>query len=78
MRTAASSFEVVGWLLVQGCHAKVGNLDLAICLEQDVLGLQVAMADVEAVTILESAHHLPIIEYRFLFAEAAVPVDEVE
>ena len=78
MRTAASGLEVMGWLLVQGCHAKVGNLDLAICLEQDVLGLQVSMADVEAVAILEGAHHLAIIEDGFLFAKFAVPVDEVE
>ena len=36
------------------------------------------MADVEAVAILESAHHLAKVEDCFLFVELAVPVDEVE
>lgn len=44
--------------LVQGSHSEVGNLDLHIGCDQDVLGLQVAMANIEGMTVCDRTDHL--------------------
>lgn len=39
---------------LQCCHAKVCNLDVALFVEQKVLWLQIAMADVETMTVVDT------------------------
>lgn len=58
MGATACSGKLVGVSLMQGSHAKVGNLDLVIGGDQNILRLQVAVADVKGVTIRDCANHL--------------------
>lgn len=78
MWTPTSRSQLMVWALVQRRHAKVGNLDLAVRFQQDILRLQIAMANVERVAVFKCAHDLAEVEYGFLFIEGAVPVDELE
>ena len=62
---------------LQGGHAKVGDLDhLARAVEQQVLGLQVAVADAEPVAIVHAKDHLAEVVACLVRTEAP-PGDEV-
>jgi hypothetical protein len=58
MRTAARGLEELVDLLERG-HPKVGYLDVAFLVEEQVLGLEVAVADVEAMAVVDARDAAP-------------------
>lgn len=36
---------------LKGCHTEIDNFDVAIAVHEDVLGLEIAMADIETMTV---------------------------
>lgn len=53
MRTSAGRFEKLV-VALEGSHAEVGYLDVAILVEKQILRLQVAMTYVEPVAVVDS------------------------
>ena len=53
MRRSTASLEhlVVSF---QGSHTKVGNLNVALTIKQQIFGLQIPMADVESMTVVNT------------------------
>lgn len=78
VRAAASCNETMVRRLVQGSHAKVGNFDFVVGSQQNVLGFEIAMTDVEGMTVLESAHHLSKEKHGALLYEATIVIDVVK
>ena len=59
---------------------KVGDLDLILVVEQDVLGLQVAMVHVESVAVLDGLCHLNQVAARHVLLDLAAlgnPIEEL-
>lgn len=52
-RTAASLKHLV--VSLERGHAKVGNLDVALAIKQQVFGLQIPMADIEAMAVVDTS-----------------------
>ena len=77
MRAAATRLEQAPFAF-KGGHAKVGNLDVLLRVEQEVLGLEVAVADVEAVTVVDARNDLLEVVARFVGVEALSPDEVVE
>ena len=61
---------------LESSHAKVGNLDVAVRVQEQVLWLQVAVANVEAVTVVYAGNDLAKIPAGLVWVEATLR-DEV-
>ena len=59
-------------------QAEVGEDDVALLVEQDVLGLQVPVHDVEGVEVAQGAGDLGGVEARPRLQEASLPLQVVE
>lgn len=68
---AAARLEELAAALESG-HAKVGNLDVALAVEEQVLGLEVAVADVEPVAVVDARDDLLEVVQRLVRAELAL------
>lgn len=64
--------------LVKGRHAKISNLDLEICRDEDILGLQIAMADVEGMAICDGTDDLSEEVDGDLLTKSTLGIDECE
>jgi len=78
VRTAACSRQLMVWRLVQCGHAEVSNFDLSILREKDILGLEIAVANIEVMTVLQRAHYLAEKINRHGFLKEAMIVDKRE
>jgi hypothetical protein len=56
------------------CGTKVGELDVALAIEKNVLGLEVTIDDVVTMQEVQRQHHLHDVEPRHVLWEAARPV----
>lgn len=59
-------------------HAEVGHLDVALGVEQEVLRLEVAMADVESVAVIDRVDDLLEVVHRLGFLQPATRDEVVE
>ena len=75
--TTAARLEELAAALERG-HAKVGDLDVALAVEEQVLGLEVTVADVEAVAVVDSRDDLLEVVQGLVRAELALPHEVVE
>jgi hypothetical protein len=78
VRASAGGSELVRWTLLYGRHAKVSNFDLTSLGEENILRLEISMANVERVAIVKCANDLSEIEYGFWLREAAHSIDVVK
>lgn len=78
MGASASGGELMRVGLMKSSHAKIGNLDLEISRDQDVLWFEVAMADVERVTVCDRANNLTKEVDGNLLTQPTPHVDEGE
>lgn len=71
MRTATAGFEqpVAG---LEGRHAKVGNLDVSLGIEQQVLRLEISMTNVEAVAVVHPSYDLLEVPRRLIRRESTL------
>ena len=53
-------------------HAKVGHLDVLVPVQQEVLGLQVAVADVEAVAVVYTSNDLLKVPAGLVWVQSAL------
>lgn len=72
MRATTGRLESVVWALVECCHSKVGDFDVQIFVQQNVLRLQVSMADIEGVAIANGAENLPEVLHCFLLFQPSL------
>ena len=63
---------------VERREAEVGDLEVSVAVEQQVLGLEVAVADALVVAVLDAADELLEVEARGRLVEAALCNDLVE
>merc|ERR1719215_1019171 len=66
-----SAAQGVGSVLNDLCEAKVGQLHVAIVIDEDVLRLEIAVNDVVVMAILEDRCYLRSVEHRRVVVEAA-------
>lgn len=78
MGAPARSSQPVAWTLLDGSHAKIGDLDKAVARNENILGLQIAVANVEGMAIVESADDLSKEPNRFFLVEVLVGIDVLE
>ena len=57
---------------LKGCHSEVHDLDIAITIHEDILRLEVAMTDVEAVAVGQASDHLAKYAHGLWFWETAI------
>jgi hypothetical protein len=63
---------------LKSSHSEVSKLDIVVSIEKDVLGLQIAMADIESVAIPEGGDYLAEQSNSFFFGERSVVGNVVE
>jgi hypothetical protein len=51
---------------IQRCHAKVRDLDVLLLVEKEVLRLEISMADVEPMAVVETSDDLLKVERGFV------------
>lgn len=68
----------MGWTLLDACHTKIGDFDLAKFVDEDVLWFDITVADIKGVTVLHSTKHLAKIKHGLIFPQRTMFVDETE
>ena len=63
---------------VHARESKIGNSDVALGVDQNVLRLQISVDDVLLVQVLKSQHHLGCVEPSLVLVEASLSAQEVE
>lgn len=74
--TGRGKLVVVG--LVESRHTKVGNLDLEIGRDENILRFEVAVADVERVTVGNGTNDLPKEVERDVLGQPSLAIDKCE
>lgn len=79
MRAAAARLEKQGASAeLERSHPEISDLDLLLLVEQQVLGFEVAVADVELVAVVDAADDLAEVVERFADVEPALGHEVVE
>lgn len=75
MRASATCLEQPLARLPRG-HAKIGDLDVFVAVQQQILGFEVAVANVEAMAVVDGVDDLLEIVQSFRYGQAAA-FDEI-
>ena len=70
--------ETVGVAADEGGEAEIGDLDVAVLVEKQVLRLDITMTDVVAVHVADSLDELAEKLARFIFLETSIFEDVIE
>jgi hypothetical protein len=66
VRTSARSIEPETSGL-KSCHTEIGNFDVVVLIEQDILRLKISMANIEPVAVRQPCNDLAKETHGFLF-----------
>ena len=77
VRTATGRFQPLIRGL-QGSHAEVGDLCVSLTIKEDVLGLEITMADVEGMAVCETRYYLSKEANSLGLRQTSVGLDVVE
>lgn len=61
-----------------GSHSEVGNLDVTVAIEQQILGLKVAMSDVESMAVVHGRYNLLKIMESFVYGKSSARYKVIE
>ena len=57
---------------LQSSHTKVGNLDVAVLVQQQILGLEISVTNVESVAVVDSIDDLQKVRGGLVFLQTAL------
>jgi hypothetical protein len=78
VRASTGSPQSVLWTLLNSGHSEIGNFDLTVARQEDILGLQISMANVERMAVVQSADYLPEIVDGLILWNCSDDVDVPE
>ena len=78
MWTSTRCYETVVIGLLECRHAEVRNSDVQVLSQEDILWLQIAVADVKLVTVPNRAQHLSEVLHCLYFCQAAICDNVIE